>query len=106
MAVSVHLSSNLRGPTGGLAQVEAKGATVGALIDDLDRRYPGLGDALRAGVSVVIDGLLIAHPEYEPLADGAQVYFVPQTAGGSVGSANWQRSMPVWASWAASSPWA
>ena len=82
MAVSVHLSSNLRGPTGGLAEVEAEGATVGALIDDLDSRYPGLGDALRAGVSVVIDGLLIAHPEYEPLADGAVVYFVPQTAGG------------------------
>ena len=83
MPVKVHLSSNLRGPTGGIAEVEADGASVGALIDDLDRRYPGLGDALRAGVSVVIDGLLIAHPEYEPLADGAQVYFVPQTAGGS-----------------------
>lgn len=82
MAVSVHLSSNLRGPTGGLAEVEAEGSTVGALIDDLDGRYPGLGGALRTGVSVVIDGLLIAHPEYEPLADGAQVYFVPQTAGG------------------------
>ncbi len=84
MAVRVHLSSNLRGPTGGLAEVDAHGATVGALIDDLDRHYPGLGDALRAGVSVVIDDLLIAHPEYEPVADGAQVYFVPQTAGGSV----------------------
>ena len=82
MAVSVHLSSNLRGPAGGPAEVEAEGSTVGALIDDLDRRYPGLGDALRAGVSVVIDGLLIAHPEYEPVADGAHVYFVPQTAGG------------------------
>ena len=62
MAVSVHLSSNLRGPTGGAAEVEADGATVGALITDLDRHYPGLGAALRSGVSVVIDGLLIAHP--------------------------------------------
>ena len=82
MAVSVHLSSNLRGPTGGLAEVEAEGATVGALIDDLDSRYPGLGDTLRAGVSVVIAGLLVAYPEYEPVPDGAEVYFVPQTAGG------------------------
>ncbi len=82
MPAKVHLSSNLRGPTAGLAEVEAEGATVGALIEDLDRRYPGLGDALRAGTSVVIDGLLIAHPEYEPVTDGAQVYFVPQTAGG------------------------
>ena len=83
MAVRVHLSSNLRRPTGGIAEVEADGSTVGALIDDLEGRYPGLGDALRAGVSVVIDGLLIAHPEFEPVADGAQVYFIPQTAGGS-----------------------
>ena len=82
MSARVHLSSNLRGSTGGLADVEAEGATVGALIEDLDRRYPGLGDALRVGTSVVIDGLLIAHPEYEPVADGAQIYFVPQTAGG------------------------
>ncbi len=82
MPVRVHLSSNLRGPTGGVAEIEAEGATVGALIDDLDRRYPGLGDVLRSGVSVVIDGLLIAHPDYEPVADGAQIYFVPQTAGG------------------------
>ena len=82
MPAKVHLSSNLRGPTAGLAEVEAEGATVGALIEDLDRRYPGLGDALRAGTSVVIDGLLIAHPEYEPLTDGAVVYFVPQTSGG------------------------
>ncbi len=82
MPVRVHLSSNLRGPTGGVAEVEAEGATVGALIDDLDRRYPGLGDALRSGTSVVINDLLIAHPDYEPVADGAQIYFVPQTAGG------------------------
>lgn len=82
MSVRVHLSSNLRGPAGGRAEVEASGATVGAVIDDLDRRYPGLGEALRSGVSVVIDGLLIAHPDYEPVPDGAVVYFVPQTAGG------------------------
>ena len=82
MPVRVHLSSNLRGPTGGLAEVDAEGATVGTLIDDLDKRYPGLGDALRAGVSVVIDGLLVAYPEYEPVADGALVYFIPQTSGG------------------------
>ena len=83
MPVRVHLSSNLRGPTGGLAELDADGTTVGAVIADLDRRYPGLGETLRTGTSVVIDGLLIAHPLYEPVADGAQVYFVPQTAGGS-----------------------
>ena len=57
-------------------------AAASATFEDLDGRSPGLGDALRAGVSVVIDGLLVAHPEYEAVPDGAEVYFVPQTAGG------------------------
>lgn len=82
MAVKVHLSSNLRGPTDGAAEVEAVGATIGALIDDLDNRYPGLGEQLRLGVSAVIDGLLIAQPEFEPVHDGAVVHFIPQTVGG------------------------
>ena len=82
MAAKVHLSSNLRGLTGGVAGLEAEGATVGALIDNLDSRYPGLGDHLRSGVSVVIGGLLVAYPEYEPVPDGSEVYFIPQTSGG------------------------
>ena len=82
MAAKVHLSSNLRGLTGGVAELQAEGATIGAVIEDLDTRYPGLGDQLSAGVSVVIDGLLIAYPEYEPVPDGSEVYFVPQTSGG------------------------
>lgn len=82
VAARVHLSSNLRGLTGGVAELDAAGATVGALIDDLDSRYPGLGDQLRSGVSVVIAGLLVAYPEYEPVPDGAEVYFIPQTSGG------------------------
>ena len=82
MAAKVHLSSNLRGLTGGVAELEAEGTTVGALIDDLDRQFPGIGDQLRSGVSVVIGGLLVAYPEYEPVPDGAEIYFLPQTSGG------------------------
>ena len=82
MAAKVHLSSNLRGPAGGLADLESTGTTVGALIEDLDRQYPGLGDLLRTGTSVVIGGLLVAYPEYQPVPDGAEVYFLPQTSGG------------------------
>ena len=48
------------------------------MIEDLDRCHPGLGEALRVGVSVVIDGLLVAHPEYEPVPDGAEVAFAPK----------------------------
>lgn len=38
----VHVGSVLFGYTGGRGDVEAEGATVEAVLDDLERRYPGL----------------------------------------------------------------
>ena len=38
----VHVGSVLHEYTGGRARVEARGATVSAVLDDLDRRHPGL----------------------------------------------------------------
>ena len=38
----VRIGSPLRSYTGNATVVTAEGTTVGALIDDLDRRYPGL----------------------------------------------------------------
>lgn len=38
----VHIPSPLRSYTLGASEVEAEGATVDALLRDLDRRYPGL----------------------------------------------------------------
>jgi molybdopterin converting factor small subunit len=40
--VKVRIPSPLRSYTAQLAVVDADGATIGALFDDLDRRYPGL----------------------------------------------------------------
>jgi molybdopterin converting factor small subunit len=41
-SVQVHIPTPLRSYTGQTASVEADGATVGALLSDLDRRYPGI----------------------------------------------------------------
>jgi molybdopterin synthase sulfur carrier subunit len=38
----VHVGSVLHEYTGGRAEVEARGATVSAVLDDLERRFPGL----------------------------------------------------------------
>lgn len=38
----VHVGSVLHGYTGGRARVEARGTSVAAVLDDLERRYPGL----------------------------------------------------------------
>jgi molybdopterin converting factor small subunit len=40
--VIVHVGSILHGYTGDRSQVEAEGGTLGALLADLDRRYPGI----------------------------------------------------------------
>ena len=40
--ISVLIPSQLIAYTGGVTRVEAQGATVGQVMDDLDRRYAGL----------------------------------------------------------------
>jgi len=40
--VIVHVGSVLHEYTGGRSRVEARGATVAEVLDDLERRYPGL----------------------------------------------------------------
>lgn len=68
--------------TGGEAVVEADGATVGQVIDDLEARYPGLGAALRAGSSAGIDGEIHAEPEYVPVSPDTEIYFLAPVVGG------------------------
>ena len=40
--IRVSIPSQLIAYTGGATRVEAEGATVGGVLEDLDRRYPGL----------------------------------------------------------------
>lgn len=40
--VKVRIPTPLRSYTGGAADVDATGSTVAELLDDLDRRYPGI----------------------------------------------------------------
>jgi molybdopterin converting factor small subunit len=42
MTVAVLIPSQLTAYTDGVTRVEAAGATVGGVLDDLDRRFPGL----------------------------------------------------------------
>ena len=46
MPVDVRLPTILRPLAGGLATVQADGATIGEVFDDLTRQFPGLGDRL------------------------------------------------------------
>ena len=46
MAIKVRIPTPLRTLTAGKDEVEAKGATVRDVIEDLERRYPGMKDRL------------------------------------------------------------
>jgi sulfur-carrier protein len=42
MSVTVHVASPLRSYTGGAARVSASGTDLAAVLDDLERRFPGM----------------------------------------------------------------
>ena len=91
MAIEVRIPTILRTYTDGAKAVEADGATLTALIDDLEGNHPGIkgrlienGD-LRRFVNVYIndeDVRFIGGLEAE-LADGDQVVVLPAVAGGA-----------------------
>ena len=91
MAVEVRIPTILRTYTGGEKAVDGDGASLSALIDDLEANHPGLKDRLiengelRRFVNVYIndeDVRFIGSLEAE-LADGDQVVVLPAVAGGS-----------------------
>jgi len=80
--IRVHLSAGLRSWTGGEAWVEVEAGTVRRLIRELDSRFPGLGEQLQDGMSVAINGDIVADALFEELPDGAEVHFLPAISGG------------------------
>jgi sulfur-carrier protein len=90
VTVSVRIPTQLRSLTGGVSEVTATGATVGDLILDLDRRYPGISDRLLEGgevrrfVNVYVNGEDVRFLEgaATTLPPAASVAIIPAVAGG------------------------
>ena len=92
MAVLVRIPTPLRSLTKGSAQVQASGATVLAVIDDLERQYPGLRDRLvdddggiRRFVNVYVnqEDVRFLEGDKTALKDGDEMAIVPAMAGGA-----------------------
>ena len=90
MAIEVRIPTILRTYTAGEKAVTAEGASLSALIDDLEKNHAGIkerlidGDELRRFVNVYIndeDVRFIGGLEAE-LSDGDQVVVLPAVAGG------------------------
>jgi molybdopterin synthase sulfur carrier subunit len=84
----VFIPPPLRSLTGGEELVEAAGASVSEVIDDLDRRYPGIkerlcdGQSLRPGLVVSIGGSTSSLGLLQRVAADDEVHFLPIVGGG------------------------
>jgi adenylyltransferase/sulfurtransferase len=94
--VAVYVPTALRRLTGGQSKVEAEGATLAALLDNLERQYPGFrqalvdeGGDLHRFVNVYVNQQEVqdarcAGCAATPIAAGDEVAFIPAIAGGAV----------------------
>jgi molybdopterin synthase sulfur carrier subunit len=95
MAIEVRIPTILRTYTGGEKSVQASGATLDALIDDLEANHPGLKDRLleeKAGKTDLrrFVNLYVNDEDVRftgglgtELSDGDQVVVLPAVAGGA-----------------------
>jgi len=90
MAITVSTPTILRPYTGDAKRVTAEGADLRALIDDLDRRHPGIGErlvadgALHRFVNVYVndEDVRFTGGLDTGLSDGDEVTVLPAVAGG------------------------
>lgn len=90
MSVTVSIPTILRPLTGDQKGVPASGATLGAVIDDLETRHAGIKDrliadgALHRFVNVYVDDedVRFTGGLDTPVADGGTVTVLPAVAGG------------------------
>lgn len=91
MAVSVRIPTPLRKLTGGNASVEAEGNSMSEIIEDLEKRHPGLKERLceadgsvRRFVNLYINGDDIRFLDNlgSAVSDGDEVSIIPAIAGG------------------------
>ena len=84
----VHIPAMLRELTGDRSTVEAAGATVREVIEDLERRWPGIrdrltdGDRLRSNLAVAIDGEVSPLGLREAVEPSSEVHFIAAIKGG------------------------
>ena len=89
--VQVKIPTPLRKYTGGAGGVEADGGTVASLVDDLDRRHPGIKERIcdesgqvRRFVNIFVNGEDIRFLQNldTPIKDSDEISIVPAIAGG------------------------
>jgi molybdopterin converting factor small subunit len=88
MSVRVRVAALLHSYTDGKSHVEAEGTTVGEVVDDLDRRHPGIGFRIvdeqgnvRRHIHLFV-GEESARTRATPVPPGVEVFIVGALSGG------------------------
>lgn len=87
----VWLSPQMQRFTGGQQQVQVAGRTIRQIVDNLDRRFPGLKmelydeeeDIIMPGIAVVIDGETSQLGLLEHVPEACEIHFIPALGGGA-----------------------
>ncbi len=91
MSIPVNIPTPLRGLTGDKETVEATGATIAEIIDDLNKQYPGIGERLLKEDGSLSRFVLICLNDEDvrflddkatAVKEGDEVSIVPAVAGG------------------------
>jgi len=80
--VQVNLWAGLRRFADGKNTVEIKAQNVGEILNALENKYPELKEIIEAGVSVSVDGKIIASGLTEPVYEDSEVFLLQQLKGG------------------------
>lgn len=91
MSVKVRIPAPLKKLTGNLSEVEAKSKNIAELVEDLEKKFPGMKERLydetgkiRRFINIYVNEQDIRFLENEntPLKDGDEVSIIPAIAGG------------------------
>lgn len=80
--VEVQLWTGLKRFTDGKEIVEIEGRTIGELLKNLVEAYPGLEPTVKAGVSVAVDGKIMARDLTREIKPDSEVFLLQQLKGG------------------------
>ena len=78
----VNLWSGLRQFTDGELVIKVEADTVGKMLDELISIYPNLEPIIEAGVSVAVDGEMIAGANHTPIKPDSEIFILQQFKGG------------------------
>jgi molybdopterin converting factor small subunit len=68
--------------TGGKTEFELEATTFRQLVNELERKYPGLGKQVEESMAVAIDGEIFQDAYHVELKPGSEIVLIPKIGGG------------------------